>query len=156
MRQPSITTPLFVLMSPLVNRGPWMSTVVLYCWCHSDNASVLLYFTLFLFFSHNIGQLNSSLYDKRYELNKTNLSCLSNNSPPSSACCVFIYQLSQYDGLLSNIMFLSLKQYDLPVNYSYRVMLYNASNRHWESSSVAMVIYEIFLSRMINNILDCD
>ena len=27
-------------------RGPWMSTVVLYCWCHSDSASVLLYFTL--------------------------------------------------------------------------------------------------------------
>ena len=27
-------------------RGPWMSTVVLYCWCHSDGASVLLYFTL--------------------------------------------------------------------------------------------------------------
>ena len=26
-------------------RGPWMSTVVLYCWCHSDSASVLLYFT---------------------------------------------------------------------------------------------------------------
>ena len=26
-----------------------MSTVVLYCWCHSDNASVLLYFT---FLSH--------------------------------------------------------------------------------------------------------
>ena len=26
-----------------------MSTVVLYCWCHSDSASVLLYFT---FLSH--------------------------------------------------------------------------------------------------------
>ena len=34
------------LVSPLVCRGPWMSTVVLYCWCHSDSASVLLYFTL--------------------------------------------------------------------------------------------------------------
>ena len=33
------------LVSPLVCRGPWMSTVVLYCWCHSDSASVLLYFT---------------------------------------------------------------------------------------------------------------
>ena len=33
------------LVSPLVCRGPWMSTVVLYCWCHSDSALVLLYFT---------------------------------------------------------------------------------------------------------------
>ena len=30
-------------------RGPWMSTVVLYCWCHINSASVLLYFT---FLSH--------------------------------------------------------------------------------------------------------
>ena len=39
-------TPPGHLVSPLVYRGPWMSTVVLYCWCHSDSASVLLYFTL--------------------------------------------------------------------------------------------------------------
>ena len=39
-------TPPGQLVSPLVCRGPWMSTVVLYCWCHSDSASVLLYFTL--------------------------------------------------------------------------------------------------------------
>ena len=39
-------TPPGHLVSPLVCRGPWMSTVVLYCWCHSDSASVLLYFTL--------------------------------------------------------------------------------------------------------------
>ena len=38
-------TPPGHLVSPLVCRGPWMSTVVLYCWCHSDDASVLLYFT---------------------------------------------------------------------------------------------------------------
>ena len=38
-------TPPGHLVSPLVSRGPWMSTVVLYCWCHSDSASVLLYFT---------------------------------------------------------------------------------------------------------------
>ena len=39
-------TPPGHLVSPLVCRGPWISTVVLYCWCHSDIASVLLYFTL--------------------------------------------------------------------------------------------------------------
>ena len=39
-------TPPGHLVSPLVCRGPWMSTVVLYCWCHSDGASVLLYFTV--------------------------------------------------------------------------------------------------------------
>ena len=38
-------TPPGHLVSPLVCRGPWMSTVVFYCWCHSDSASVLLYFT---------------------------------------------------------------------------------------------------------------
>ena len=38
-------TPPGHLVSPLVCRGPWMSTVVLYCWCHSGSASVLLYFT---------------------------------------------------------------------------------------------------------------
>ena len=42
-------TPPGHLVSPLFCRGPWMSTVVLYCWYHSDNASVLLYFT---FLSH--------------------------------------------------------------------------------------------------------
>ena len=41
-------TPPGHLVSPLVCRGPWMSTVVLYCWCHSDSASVLLYFTFCL------------------------------------------------------------------------------------------------------------
>ena len=42
-------TPSGHLVSPLVCRDPWMSTVVLYCWCHSDSAPVLLYFT---FLSH--------------------------------------------------------------------------------------------------------
>ena len=42
-------TPPGHLVSPLLCRGPWIFTVVLYCWCHSDGASVLLYFT---FLSH--------------------------------------------------------------------------------------------------------
>ena len=42
-------TPPGHLVSPLVCRGLWMSTVVLYCWCHSDSASVLLSFTLLYF-----------------------------------------------------------------------------------------------------------
>ena len=40
-------TPPGHLVSPLICRGPWMSTVVLYCWCHSDSASVILYFTFY-------------------------------------------------------------------------------------------------------------
>ena len=40
-------TPPGHLVSPLVWWGPWMSTVVLCCLCHSDSASVLLYFTFF-------------------------------------------------------------------------------------------------------------
>ena len=39
-KQETLTPPLH-LVSPLVCRGPWMSTVVLYCWFHSDSASVL-------------------------------------------------------------------------------------------------------------------
>ena len=42
-------TPPGHLVSPLVCRGPWMSPALLYCWCHSDSASVLRYFT---FLSH--------------------------------------------------------------------------------------------------------
>ena len=42
-------TPPGHLVSPLLCRGPWISTVVLYCWCHLDSPSVLLYFT---FLSH--------------------------------------------------------------------------------------------------------
>ena len=38
-------TPPGHLISPLVCRGPWMPTVTLYCWCHSDSAPVILYFT---------------------------------------------------------------------------------------------------------------
>ena len=48
------------LVSPLVCRGPWMSIVVLYCWCHSDSASVLLYFTLHMFWWWDQSPLNLS------------------------------------------------------------------------------------------------
>ena len=43
---PLCNSPSGHLVSPLVCTGPWMYTVVLYCWCHSESASVLLYFTL--------------------------------------------------------------------------------------------------------------
>ena len=39
----------FKCVSPLVCRGPWMSNVVLYCWCNSDSASVRLYFTFAIY-----------------------------------------------------------------------------------------------------------
>ena len=38
-------TPAGHLVSPMVFRGPWMSTVVLCCWCYSGSATVILYFT---------------------------------------------------------------------------------------------------------------
>ena len=41
------------LVSLLVCRGPWMSTVVLYCWCHSDSASDILYFTYYYIKTEN-------------------------------------------------------------------------------------------------------
>ena len=44
-KQETLTPPGY-LISPLVCRSPRMSTVVLYCWCHSDGASVLLYLHL--------------------------------------------------------------------------------------------------------------
>ena len=44
-KQETLTPPGHLVL-PLVCRGPWMSNVVLYYWCHSDSASVLLYFTL--------------------------------------------------------------------------------------------------------------
>ena len=51
-------TPPGHLVSPLLCRGPWISSVVLYCWCHSDSASVLLYFTCMPWlyhFSYHLG-----------------------------------------------------------------------------------------------------
>ena len=54
-------TPPGHLVSPLVCRGPWMSTVVLYCWCHSDSASVLLYFTYY----PNFGGFHRTLHRVR-------------------------------------------------------------------------------------------
>ena len=46
VKQETLTPPGSHLVSPLVCRSPWMSSVVLYFWCHRDSASVLLYFTL--------------------------------------------------------------------------------------------------------------
>ena len=58
-------TPLGHLVSPLVCRGPYMSKVVLYCWCHSDSASVLLYFT----FSSETNEWNSTKLNRKEDLN---------------------------------------------------------------------------------------
>ena len=53
-------TPPGHLVSPVVCRGPWMCTVVLYCWCHSDSASVILYLTfLSHLFSLQCGAVNT-------------------------------------------------------------------------------------------------
>ena len=47
VKQETLTPPGH-LVSPLVCRDPWMSTVVLYCWCNSDSESVFfLYFTFY-------------------------------------------------------------------------------------------------------------
>ena len=53
-------TPPGHLVSPLICRGPWMSTVVLYCWCHSDSASVFC--ILHLWFVLNIMPLFFNMY----------------------------------------------------------------------------------------------
>ena len=79
-------TPPGHLVSPLVCRGPLMSTEVLYCWCHSNGASVLKYFTLintsdgFAAFCENI----SSILHVRlwYMYNRQSASCVF----PLSAC----------------------------------------------------------------------
>ena len=59
-------TPHGHLVSPLVCRGPWMSTVVLYCWYHSDSASVLLYFTLMYSIQENIDVTINERPEKLY------------------------------------------------------------------------------------------
>ena len=75
-------TPPGHLVSPLVCRGPWMSTVVLYCWCHSDSASVLLYFTIFM------DVMRRNIYDEILSLtqkNETNNPISSNGHPLATA-----------------------------------------------------------------------
>ena len=55
-KQETLTPPVH-LVSPLVCRGPWMSNVVLYCWCHSDSVSVFFVFyiqSLFLCYSDRL------------------------------------------------------------------------------------------------------
>ena len=59
-KQETLTPPEH-LVSPLVCKGPWMSSVVLYCWCHSDSASLLMYFTLqysWIYFKNRYLSLN--------------------------------------------------------------------------------------------------
>ena len=88
-------TPPGHLVSALVCRGPWMSTVVLYCWCHSDSASVLLYFSM----------LKPPFFCADYETNDfwfTNFPFLSSNILSSPAYGVFISQPLKYDRTCSS------------------------------------------------------
>ena len=55
-------------VSSLVCRGPWMSTVVLYCWCQSDSALVLLYFMILVHDGSEVS-CDSYLYTANYNLN---------------------------------------------------------------------------------------
>ena len=55
-------TPPGHLVSPLVC-NQLMSTVVLYCWCHSDSASVLLYVTLYVKTTRRSGEVNKIYHD---------------------------------------------------------------------------------------------
>ena len=85
------------LVSPLVCRGPWMSTVVLYCWCHSDSASVLLYFTFqyvqtvhhskqILFLKlHEIRRDLTQSYDRRPDTIRKWRSIDNTNTPPETS-----------------------------------------------------------------------
>ena len=61
-KQETLTPPRH-LDSSLVYRDPWMSTVVLYYWCHSDSASVHLYLTFAFSLRCNIyGYVNDFLF----------------------------------------------------------------------------------------------
>ena len=81
-------TPPGHLLSPLVCMGSWMSTVVLYCWFHSDSASVLLYLASYIcstilldivtIFSQSITlefeKHIPDIYPDELQLNKANIS----------------------------------------------------------------------------------
>ena len=101
-------TPPGHLVSPLVCRGPWMSTVVLYCWCHSDSASVLLYFisyshnnVLFCFISENKNVCKNS--PVALDVHSCNNYCIwtsiSVMTRPFSAFCTFLLLWPSYWGL---------------------------------------------------------
>ena len=70
-------TPPGHLVSPLVNRGPWMSIVVLYCWCHSDSdsASVILYFTFCILTEKETDILKLPQIREKNEFNFLCLAC---------------------------------------------------------------------------------
>ena len=101
-------TPPGHLVSPLVCRGLWMSTAVLYCWCHSDSASVLLYFTNSCF---TIIALLLSIYglnvrDEKYKIywNKLNQYLinyelfLTGMPPPPHLALVSLFRFSRVHG----------------------------------------------------------
>ena len=91
-KQETLTPPGY-LLSPLVCRGPWMSTVVLYCWCHSDSASGLLYFTLYVIslpFYPKFNRASSASYSNRHsEVSHQ----LGSNLPSSSQSNVWVHNI---------------------------------------------------------------
>ena len=97
-------TPPGHLVSPLVCRGPWMSTVVLYCLCQSDSASVLLYFTfqylwnpendlIKLKFSENVSWTHYCWFCKSGSFEKWNYFC-SKNTFLTQKCKITIIMCS--------------------------------------------------------------
>ena len=67
-----------------------MSTVVLYCWCHSDSASFLLYFTLVRF------RLRSSTRSAKYLMPMQLMFCMEPNFQSKHDIKKILYSFIDY------------------------------------------------------------
>ena len=123
-----------------------MSTAVLFYWCHSDSASVLLYFTL----------------DKRDDFNFhiTNFPFLSSNIPSSPAYGEFISQLIRYARACSSYECFILRARRLSsklLKQGYLVERLKSSFRKFYGRYGDLIEqYGVTLSRMLNDILTLD